>query len=186
VIATLQVELVGKGTDIWPVLGTVATFLAVLVALFGSAFWKWIGRPRLNLSEASNIVSMLGSGGDPRSMPAFVLNVVNVGREQADDVQVFVSVDAPTKLTEEPHARTVAAFQAPVPFFHREGGEWTRQFSVAIPTGFAGPIRIATLGDFGLMLSSSAESPGNSLDDGVYMVIQAPRRVRYKAASPFG
>jgi hypothetical protein len=121
-IAALEVELVGKGGDIWPLLGALATFLAVIVALFGSAFWEWVRRPSLTLSEASNIVSMLGSGQDPGSVPAFVLNVTNDGKQQANDVQVFLSVDAPADVPGESDVRRVVAFQAPVPFFPPRGG----------------------------------------------------------------
>lgn len=170
-IAALEVELVGEGIDIWPVLGTLATFLAVFVALFGPAFWEWIRRPSLSLSEASHLVSMLGGGKDPGSVPAFVLNVANDGRRQANDVQVFVSVDAPAEVPGESDLRRVIAFQAPVPFFHQEGGAWTRQFSVAIPPGFSRPIRIATIADEGVVLSHGAEPPSNPLDDDVYAVI---------------
>jgi hypothetical protein len=171
VIAALEVELVGEGSDIWPLLGTLATFLAVFVALFGPAVWEWIRRPSLSLSEASDLVSMLGSGKDPRSVPAFVLNAANHGRRQANDVQVFVSVDAPAEVPGESDLRRVIAFQAPIPFFHQEGGEWTRQFSVAIPPGFSRPIRIATIADEGVVLSHGAEPPSNPLDDDVYTVI---------------
>jgi hypothetical protein len=220
VIAALEVELVGEGSDIWLVLGTLATFLAVFVALFGPAFWEWVRQPSLSLSEASHLVAMLGSGKDPRSVPAFVLNVANDGKRQANDVQVFVSVDVPVEVPGESDLRRVLAFQAPVPFFHQEGGEWTRQFSVAIPPGFSRPIRIATIADEGIVLPHGAEPPSNPLDDDLYTVIldvvgsnfrvarfrcllrversatgykgrqvkliQAPRKNRYRPASPFG
>src|SRR5690349_15990625 len=172
-VLVLTVEL-EQESDAWAKLATVATFLAVLVALFGPLLLDRLRRPRLEVTVASDLVSTLASDSDVQRL---TVNVTNRGRRQANDVQALLSVEAPIEVPGVTGANRIEAFQAPVPFIHREGGKWSFQYSVAIPQGFARPLHLLIDDIDGLRLVTPAErepeplADGLGLEDGEYRVV---------------
>jgi len=75
----------------WTVYLTVATFAAVLVALFGERFWRWYTRPIFNIRCMCQKLFVL-MGEQQQRVPAYYLRlrVTNAGRTTASHVQVRI------------------------------------------------------------------------------------------------
>lgn len=162
-----------QGSDLWTKLGTPATLLAVLAALFGPLLLDRIRRPRLVVSVASDLVAALARAPGSAGRGQLTIDITNQGRRQANDVQVFLSVETQVDNSGLGDVHRIEAFQSPVPFFHQEGGQWATQFSVAIPPGFSRPLGILVEDVVGFRLATATENPPNEpapssfgLDDG--------------------
>lgn len=161
--------IIQQGSDTWTKLGTLATLAAVLVALFGPLLLDRLRRPRLKVTVASSLVSALATATHDRG-GRLTVNVTNQGRRQANDVQVFLTAESPMEVPGMAGAFRIEAFQSPVPFFHREGGRWSYQYSVPIPQGFARPLHLLVEDETGPRLTSAAEhDPATPLPDAVLM-----------------
>jgi hypothetical protein len=167
-----------QGNDLWAKLGTVATLLAVLVALFGPLLLDWIRRPRLEVTAASDLIAALATGPGKVGSRRLTVDITNQGRRQASDVQVFISVDAPVEIPGEAGLHRIEAFQSPIPFLHQEGGQWTTQYSVAIPPGFSRPLELLFEEGDGFHLATAAEHDPDKprsdvfgLEDGDHRVV---------------
>lgn len=150
-------EVFVQESDLWAKLGTIATLLAVLVALFGPLIVDRLRRPRLKVTIASNLVSSLVSAPAEAGRRRLTVNIGNHGRRQANDVQVFLSVETPVEVPGASDVHRIEAFQSPIPFFHQEGGDWTFQYSVAIPPGFSRPLHLLTADGSEFKLVSAVE-----------------------------
>jgi hypothetical protein len=148
---------VQTGSDLWAKLGTVATLLAVLVALFGPLIVDRLRRPRLKVTIASDLISTLASAPAASGRRRLAVNITNHGRRQANDVQVFLTVETPIEVPGMSDTYRIETFQTPIPFFHHEGGDWTPQYSVAIPPGFSRPLQILVEDMTGFLLASPSE-----------------------------
>lgn len=138
-----MVEVVQEAST-WQVITAMATVAAVVVALFGPALRSWWRRPRIKLQAGSAGATGMWLGGQTAdSGPLVFVDVNNAGRQQANSVQVFISI---TQEVDSDFGKAqVSAYdtlQTPIPFIHREGGRWTRQFSVSIPWGFSRPLQL--------------------------------------------
>ncbi|HEY6145360.1 MAG TPA: hypothetical protein VIV13_03730 [Solirubrobacterales bacterium] len=164
---TLAHEIVIQdGSDLWTKLGTVATLLAVLAALFGPLLLDRMRRPRLEVTVASDLVAALATGPGQAGGRRLTVNITNEGRRQANDVQVFLSVEAPVDVPGLAEVHRIESFQSPIPFLHREGGAWTSQYSVAIPPGFSRPLEILVEDLTGFHLASAEEhDPGKPISE---------------------
>ena len=171
-LAALEVELVNDATDVWVVLGVIATFLAVLVALFGPFLVEWRRRPKLTVvPEAIHLDAWLAEQTGDEGGPVVFVSVQNHrGSRQASDVQVFLSMGLQQQFGKAKGVVNVA-YQTPVAFVHQEGGMWTRQFSVAIPPGFARPLQLLKVAGGQLVLANVPDANARPLSSGRYNVV---------------
>lgn len=169
--------LIEQGSDPWTKLAAVATLLAVLVALFGPLLLDRIRRPRLQVTVASDLIATLAGPPGNTSGRRLVVNVTNDGRRQANDVQVFVSAEAPLAEPETAGIHRIEAFQVPIPFLHQEGGQWTSQYSVAIPPGFSRPLELLFEEDRAFHLASPAAHDSGKPREDVFGLEDGDHRI---------
>src|SRR4051812_2042554 len=89
--------------------GATATFLAVLVALFGATWERHRRQPRLLMrsnapAELGAAAKVVGGRADDGSVTYWLrMAVSNVGRTTADDVRaIMLRIDAPESLLKQP------------------------------------------------------------------------------------
>jgi hypothetical protein len=184
----MDVEVIQEAST-WEIVATIATVLAVLVALFGPAVWDWWRRPKLELVNDPRAAFGMWSAGETGEIggPLVFVGVRNAGRQQANDVQVFMSVsrEVDTDFGKALH-RSHDTFQTPIAFIHREGGVWVRQHSVAIPWGFLRPLQLLQTFDRRLGIANRPPGPGKGLPNGKHMITLDVLGSNFKVCRFFG
>jgi hypothetical protein len=170
-LVALAEIVIHEESDLWVKLSTVATFMAVAAALFGPLVLDWLRRPKIRVTRASDLVTSMDGNPESIGKQRLVLNVINQGKRQASDIQVFLTLERPVEIPGMDDVYSITSFQTPLAFAHREGGEWALQYSVAVPHGFSRPLQLFAETEDGFALANGPESAKAALQEGDYRAV---------------